>query len=73
MASFSDEQIISALEKIETDQQLTLLLVDFENISHADVAEITGVPVETVNSRVVQGRMELKKILSFMQHKSESR
>ena len=70
MASFSDEQIISALEKIETELQLTLLLVDFENISQTDVAEITGVPVEIVNSRVVQGRMELKKILSFMQQKS---
>lgn len=67
---FSGEQIVSALEKIETELQLTLLLVDFDNISQTDVAEITGVPVEIVNSRVVQGRMELKKTLSFMQQKS---
>lgn len=57
---FSDEQIIKALKRLPHEQRLTLLLIDVEQLSQNDVAEIIGVAVGTVKSRVSRGRMELK-------------
>ena len=60
---FSDEQVIQALKYLPEDQRMTLLLIDVEQMSQAEVAEITGVAVGTVKSRASRGRTELKKIL----------
>lgn len=63
LEKFSDEQVIKALKHLPHEQQLTLLLIDVEQMTQAEVAEITGVAVGTVKSRASRGRMELKKRL----------
>jgi RNA polymerase sigma-70 factor, ECF subfamily len=60
LENFSDEQIIAALRQLPDDQRLTLFLVDVEQLSHREVADITGVAVGTVKSRTSRARRELK-------------
>jgi len=60
LQNFSDDQIIAALRQLPDDQRLTLFLVDVEQLSQQEVAEITGVAVGTVKSRASRARRELK-------------
>jgi len=66
LENFSDEQIIRALKRLPEDQRLTLFLVDVEQLSQQEVADITGVAVGTVKSRTSRARDELKShLLSY--------
>lgn len=60
LENFSDEQVINALQRLPEDQRLTLYLMDVEQLSQEEVAEITGVAVGTVKSRTSRARNELK-------------
>jgi len=60
LEKFSDQEIIDALKKLPDDHKLTLLLVDVEQMAHADVAEIMGIPVGTVKSRTSRSRSALR-------------
>ncbi len=62
--NFSDDQIIQAMRQLPDDQRLTLYLIDVEQLSQQEVAEITGVAVGTVKSRTSRARTELKKRLT---------
>lgn len=64
LENFSDEQIIQAMRQLPEDQRLTLFLVDVEQLSHQEVAEITEVAVGTVKSRTSRARSELKRRLA---------
>jgi RNA polymerase sigma-70 factor (ECF subfamily) len=60
LENFSDEEIIRALSQLPDDQRLTLFLVDVEQYSQEDVAQITDVAVGTVKSRTSRARTALK-------------
>lgn len=60
---FSDAQVIAALQRLPEDQRLTLFLIDVEQYSQEEVAEITGVAVGTVKSRTSRARNNLKRQL----------
>jgi RNA polymerase sigma-70 factor (ECF subfamily) len=60
LENFSDGQIIQAMRQLPDDQRLTLFLVDVEQLSQHEVADITGVAVGTVKSRTSRARSELK-------------
>lgn len=64
MENFSDEQVIKALWELPDDQRLTLFLIDVEQLSQKDVAQITGVPAGTVKSRTSRARNALKERLA---------
>jgi RNA polymerase sigma-70 factor (ECF subfamily) len=51
------------LLRLPPDQRAVLLLVSVENMSYADVAKITGVPIGTVMSRLSRGRSRLQALL----------
>jgi RNA polymerase sigma-70 factor (ECF subfamily) len=51
------------LLRLPPDQRAVLLLVSMEDMSYADVAKITGVPVGTVMSRLSRGRSRLQALL----------
>ena len=64
--NFTDEQVIKALSELPEDQRLTLFLIDVEQLSQKEVAEITGVATGTVKSRTSRGRAVLKgKLASY--------
>jgi RNA polymerase sigma-70 factor (ECF subfamily) len=63
LAEFSDAEVIKALVEVSEELRWTLLLVDVEGMDHQDAAEILGVPVGTVKSRVHRGRAALRQTL----------
>ena len=52
-----------ALAGLVEEQRAALLLVVLEGLSYREVAEIQGVPIGTVMSRVARARMQLKAYL----------
>jgi RNA polymerase sigma-70 factor (ECF subfamily) len=57
------EDMRAALAKLPPDQREALLLVSAEGMSYEDAAEITGVAVGTVKSRVNRARTRLTLLL----------
>ena len=51
------------LLRLPEDQRAVLLLVSLEDLSYADVAKITGVPVGTVMSRLSRARSRLRELM----------
>ena len=45
------------------DQRTALLLVVLEGLSYRDVAEVQGVPIGTVMSRVARARLQIRAYL----------
>jgi RNA polymerase sigma-70 factor (ECF subfamily) len=60
LENFSDEEVIHALMELPENQRLTLYLVDVEQLSHEEAAEILSVAEGTVKSRTSRARAELK-------------
>ncbi|MDP2817737.1 MAG: RNA polymerase sigma factor [Polaromonas sp.] len=51
------------LLRLPDDQRAVLLLVSLEDLSYAEVATITGVPVGTVMSRLSRARVRLRELM----------
>lgn len=51
------------LLRLPRDQRVALLLVSLEDMSYAEVAKITGVPIGTVMSRLSRARSRLQALL----------
>ena len=65
LENFSDAQVIQALQRLPDDQRLTLYLVDVEQLTHEEVADITEVALGTVKSRASRARAALKTSLAL--------
>jgi len=52
-----------ALSELGEDQRNALLLVVLEGLTYREVAEVQGVPIDTVTSRLALARGEIKNIL----------
>src|SRR5579884_980 len=52
-----------ALDELAEDQRSALLLVVLEGLTYREVAEIQGVPIGTVMSRLARARMQIKAYL----------
>lgn len=63
-AGLEMEDLAAALGKLSEEQRETLLLVGLEGFTYAEVAEITGVPIGTVMSRLSRGRERLRGLLA---------
>ena len=60
MARFEDEEVVSALQDIPDEIRWTLLLVDVEQMEHAEAATTLDVAVGTIKSRTHRGRAMLR-------------
>jgi RNA polymerase sigma-70 factor (ECF subfamily) len=63
LENFTDEEVIRAMRQLPDEQRLTVFLVDVEQLSHEEVAEITDVAVGTVKSRSSRARAALRQTL----------
>jgi RNA polymerase sigma-70 factor (ECF subfamily) len=54
-----------ALGKLPTEQRQVILLVGLEGMRYEEVAEILGVPVGTVRSRLSRGRDQLRMLMGM--------
>lgn len=59
----TDTQILSALENLPANYRAVLLLVDVEEFAYREAAEILGLPVGTVMSRLSRARAQLREQL----------
>jgi RNA polymerase sigma-70 factor (ECF subfamily) len=61
--SLPDEDVQDALSSLPEQFRIAVLLADVEGFSYKEIAEITGVPIGTVMSRLHRGRKALEKRL----------
>ena len=61
-----DQHLIiqDALQRLSTEYRETLILREWQGYSYQEIAEMSGVPVGTVKSRIHTARMQLAKMLS---------
>ncbi|MBX9633662.1 MAG: sigma-70 family RNA polymerase sigma factor, partial [Magnetospirillum sp.] len=55
--------LAAALAQLSPEQREVVLLVGLEGMSYAEVAEVTGVPMGTVMSRLKRGRERLTQLM----------
>ena len=60
---FTDDEVKQAIESLPENFRIPVLLADVEGFSYKEIAEITGVPIGTVMSRLHRGRRALQKAL----------
>ena len=63
LARLPDEDVQRALEEVPERFRAPVLLADVEGFSYKEIAEILGVPIGTVMSRLHRGRKALEKAL----------
>ncbi|MGP1674081.1 MAG: sigma-70 family RNA polymerase sigma factor [Candidatus Limnocylindrales bacterium] len=56
--------IAAALTRITDDQRTAIVLYDIEGYDYAEIAQMTGVSLGTVKSRIHRGRLSLRDILA---------
>ena len=56
-------EVTAALAQLPLDQRQTVLLVGLEGLSYAETAEVMGIPIGTVMSRLSRGREKLRQLL----------
>ncbi len=61
--NFSTNLITEALDKLPAQQREVLVLISLEEVSYKDAAEIIGVPIGTIMSRLSRARSTLQNIL----------
>jgi RNA polymerase sigma-70 factor, ECF subfamily len=56
-------EIRNAVERLPPEQRMTLMLVTVEGLSYKEAAEVAGVPVGTIMSRLARARIALQQQL----------
>jgi len=57
------QALAAALARITEDQRAAIVLFDIEGYDYAEIAEMTGVSLGTVKSRIHRGRLALRSLL----------
>jgi RNA polymerase sigma-70 factor, ECF subfamily len=60
----TDEEVLAALDRIPAEFRAVVLLVDVEELAYKEAAEIAGIPIGTVMSRLSRGRKLLREQLT---------
>ena len=64
MERTEDERVLSeAMAKLSPEHRTVLVLKDIDGLKYEEIAEVMGVPIGTVRSRLHRARLELKGLL----------
>ena len=58
------EVVRAAIAQLASEFREVVVLRELENFSYKEIADVTGVPIGTVMSRLARGRRELQRILT---------
>ena len=58
-------EALEAINRLAEEQRAVLLLIGLEELSYQEVADVLGVPIGTVMSRLSRGRKHLRKFLNL--------
>jgi RNA polymerase sigma-70 factor (ECF subfamily) len=59
-----ESAIQEALDKLDAEKRMTVVLYEMEGRSLEEIADISGIPLGTVKSRLFHGRKTLEKVLA---------
>lgn len=62
----TDTEILAALDRVPGDFRAVVLLVDVEEFAYKEAADILGIPIGTVMSRLSRGRKALREQLAAL-------
>ncbi|MEZ4417300.1 MAG: sigma-70 family RNA polymerase sigma factor [Gemmatimonadota bacterium] len=62
-ASFVDASVMEAIDELQEEYRTAVVLSDVQGMSYGEIAEVMGVPVGTVKSRLFRGRRQLQEKL----------
>lgn len=57
-------EVVNALQRLSDDQRACVCLVDIEGYDYADAADVLGIPIGTVRSRLARARLKLAETLT---------
>ncbi len=62
----SEEEALlqAALNRVSAEHRIVLVLKDIEGMKYEEIAEVLGVPIGTIRSRLHRARLELREVLS---------
>lgn len=63
-ARLSEERVLAALDDLPLEFRQVVHLADVEGFSYREIAEILGIPIGTVMSRLHRGRRKLQRLLA---------
>lgn len=61
------QQLSAALDELPVEQRTAFVLAEIQNLPHAEIAEIEGIELGTVKSRVSRARDRLRQVLKTFQ------
>ena len=64
LASATREALQSALQRLPVEYREVVLLCDVEEMKYKEIAEVLGIPIGTVMSRVARARKSLRRLLT---------
>ncbi len=59
-----EQTVQQALNQLDADQRTAVVLVDLQEFDYKEAAQILGVPIGTVKSRLARARLRLRDLLS---------
>ncbi len=62
-AQIVDAKVLEAIDRLPEDFREVLVLSDIENLTYAEIADVLGIPVGTVKSRLFRARRQLQEVL----------
>ena len=71
-STIQDRYIQEALNEIPPDFREVVVLRDVQQLAYDEIAEITGLPMGTVKSRINRGRTKLQALLKEIYEKQEA-
>lgn len=64
LARVADDEVLPALESLPDEFRVAVLLSDVDELSYREIAEVLGIPLGTVRSRIFRGRRLLRQQLA---------
>lgn len=62
----------AAIAKLSAEHREVLLMKDIDGLKYEDIAEVLGVPIGTIRSRLHRARLELRELLVPLDERDES-